>query len=54
VSYKIETIFSFEKNDYKKLLEVLSNSDNPKEIGISIGKNCYKIRLKNSDINFLI
>ena len=37
------------KNDYKNLLQILSKSDNPKNIGISIGKNCYKIRLKNSD-----
>jgi mRNA-degrading endonuclease RelE of RelBE toxin-antitoxin system len=35
------------KKDYANLLEILSQ--NPKENSISIGKNCYKIRLKNSD-----
>ena len=62
MNYKIESIPSFKtelkklskkyrnlKNDYKFLLETLSTSNNPKEIGISLGKNCYKIRLKNSD-----
>ncbi|MEA3315485.1 MAG: type II toxin-antitoxin system RelE/ParE family toxin [Campylobacterota bacterium] len=38
------------KNDYKKLLEILSTS-NPKDISVYLGKNCYKIRLKNSDNN---
>jgi len=36
------------KKDYERLLSILSES-NPKELGISIGKNCYKYRLKNSD-----
>jgi len=36
------------KNDYSILLNTLS-INNPKEIGISLGNNCYKIRLKNSD-----
>ena len=62
MSYKIESIPSFKielkklskkyhnlKNDYKLLLETLSSSNNPKEIWISLGRNCYKIRLKNSD-----
>ena len=34
--------------DLSKLREVF-NFSNPKELGISIGKNCYKYRLKNSD-----
>jgi len=38
------------KNDYIYLLETLSKS-NPKEIAVYLGKDCYKIRLKNSDNN---
>lgn len=38
------------KSDYKRLLEILSRS-NPKDISIHLGKNCYKIRLQNSDNN---
>ena len=37
------------KKDYLMLLKTLSN--NPFEKAIEIGKNCYKIRLKNSDNN---
>ena len=36
------------KKDYISLLEILSSS-NPKEIATHLGKNCYKIRVKNSD-----
>ena len=62
MSYEIKYINSFRKDlkklakryknikkDYEKLLFLLSNN-NPKEIGISIGHHCYKLRLKNSDI----
>jgi len=38
------------KSDYKSLLETLSKS-NPKDISVYLGKDCYKIRLKNSDNN---
>lgn len=38
------------KKDYAYLLETLSKSD-PKEISVYLGKDCYKIRLKNSDNN---
>ena len=38
------------KNDYIYLLETLSKS-NPKEIAVYLGKDYYKIRLKNSDNN---
>ena len=61
MSYRIELIPSFKKDvkklskkykninkDLSKLSEIF-NSSNPKELGISIGKNCYKYRLKNSD-----
>ncbi len=37
------------KNDYKNLLDLLSNSENPKQLGISLGNSCYKIRVQNSD-----
>ena len=60
MSYKIKYVFSFKKDlkklskkyksikkDYAFLLQTLS-TNNPKEIGTSIGKNCYKFRLKNS------
>ena len=36
------------KNDYKMFLDLLSTS-NPKELGIFLTNNCYKIRIKNSD-----
>ena len=62
MSYEIKYINSFRKDlkklakryknikkDYEKLLFLLSNN-NPKEIGTSIGHHCYKLRLKNSDI----
>jgi len=38
------------KEDYRHLLETLSTK-NIKDISIYLGKNCYKIRLKNSDNN---
>jgi len=37
------------KQDYKRLIEVLENCSNPKELGKTLGKDCYKMRLKNSD-----
>ncbi len=36
------------KNDYETLLENIS-SQNPKEIAVDLGNDCYKYRLKNSD-----
>ncbi len=36
------------KNDYKALLDILSQNS-PKDIAVHLGKNCYKIRIKNSD-----
>ena len=63
MNYSIKTVGTFErelkklskkyrniKEDYKYLLETLSKS-NPKDISIYLGKDCYKIRLKNSDNN---
>lgn len=63
MSYSITTVDTFKlelkklskkykniKIDYKKLLEILSTS-NPKDVSVDLGKNCYKIRLKNSDNN---
>jgi len=63
MNYSISTVDTFKKElkklskryrkikeDYILLLETLSSS-NPKDIAIYLGKNCYKIRLKNSDIN---
>jgi mRNA-degrading endonuclease RelE of RelBE toxin-antitoxin system len=62
MNYNIENIPSFRrelkklakkyrnlKADYQKLLETLSTSENPKKLGVSLGKNCYKIRIQNSD-----
>ena len=62
MNYKIDLIPSFRK-DVKKLskkyknikkdlstLKNIFNQNSPKEIGISIGHHCYKLRLKNSDI----
>ena len=61
MNYKLEVVDSFKK-DVKKLskryksiksdLQYLTNQftkNNPQEIGIPLGDNCYKIRLKNSD-----
>lgn len=63
MSYSIFTVSTFEselkalskryksiKSDYKRLLEILSKS-NPKDIAVYLGKDCYKLRLKNSDNN---
>ncbi|SFP47754.1 type II toxin-antitoxin system RelE family toxin [Hydrogenimonas thermophila] len=36
------------KKDYENLLKILSINE-PHQIGTPIGKNCYKLRLKNSD-----
>ena len=60
MKYEIKTVPSFVKElkklakkyksiktDYQKLLETLSK--NPKENAIPLGKNCYKLRLRNSD-----
>ena len=61
MNYKIELIQSFRKDvkklskKYKQIKKDLStlkttlSTNPPKEIGTSIGKNCFKIRLKNSD-----
>ncbi|MEA2047515.1 MAG: hypothetical protein U9O64_03610 [Campylobacterota bacterium] len=38
------------KEDYRYLLEILSTK-NIKDVSIHLGKECYKIRLKNSDNN---
>ncbi|MFK5974977.1 MAG: type II toxin-antitoxin system RelE/ParE family toxin [Sulfurovum sp.] len=38
------------KDDYKFLLETLSKP-NAKDISVYLGKDCYKIRLKNSNNN---
>lgn len=61
MSYSITTVETFKKeikelskkyknikSDYKELLDLLSKN-NPKDISIYLGKDCYKIRLKNSD-----
>ena len=61
MNYKINYVSSFEKDlkklskkyksikkDYENLLKILSTND-PHQIGTPIGKNCYKLRLKNSD-----
>ena len=63
MNYSISTVDTFKKElkklskryrnvkkDYIFLLETLSSS-NPKEIATYLGKNCYKIRLHNSDNN---
>jgi mRNA-degrading endonuclease RelE of RelBE toxin-antitoxin system len=63
MNYSIKTVRTFElelkklskkykniKSDYKRLLETLSKS-NPKDIAVYLGKDCYKLRLKNSDNN---
>ena len=63
MNYSISTVSTFEielkklskrykniKSDYQKLLETLSKS-NPKEIAVYLGKDCYKLRLKNSNNN---
>jgi len=60
MTYKIRTVNSFAKelkrlakkyksiNDYQILLNILSKS-NPKLVATLLTKNCYKIRIKNSD-----
>ncbi len=61
MNYKINLVPSFKK-DVKKLskkykhikqdlliLKELFISTKPDKVGISLGKNCYKIRIKNSD-----
>jgi len=63
MNYSITTVDTFKKElkklskryknikkDYILFLEILSSS-NPKNIATYLGKNCYKIRLKNSDNN---
>ena len=63
MNYEIKVVESFKKelkklakryknikNDYKRLLNLLSNND-PKNLGVHLGKNVYKLRFKNSDIN---
>ena len=63
MNYSITTVTTFKKElkqlskryrsikkDYIDLLETLSKS-NPKEISTYLGKDCYKIRLQNSDNN---
>jgi len=63
MNYEIKVVESFKKelkklakryknikNDYKELLKLLTNN-NPQELGVHLGKNVYKLRLKNSDIN---
>lgn len=63
MNYNISVVSTFEnelkqlakkykniKKDYIRLLETLSKL-NPKDIAVYLGKDCYKLRLKNSDNN---